>query len=73
MIKESSEFFQTAKFFPILNIYNSLDDQCIQICMNSKFDAILQPVIRSLRMEKETIINDCKCINDPVDVCRSKK
>ena len=48
MIKERSDFFQNAKFFPILNIYNSPDDQCIQICMNSKFDAILQPVLSTL-------------------------
>ena len=46
MIKDRSDFFQNAKFFLILNIYNSPDDQCVQICMNSKFDAILQPVIR---------------------------
>ena len=45
MIKKRSDFFQNAKFFPIFNIYNSPDDQCVQICMNSKFDAILQPVI----------------------------
>ena len=42
MIKEKSDFFQNAKFFLILNIYNSPDDQWVQICMNSKFDAILQ-------------------------------
>ena len=46
MIKEKSDFFQNAKFFPILNIYNSPDDQCVQICINSKFDAILQLVIQ---------------------------
>ena len=45
MIKERSDFFQNAKFFPILNIHNSPDDQCVQICMNSKFYAILQPVV----------------------------
>ena len=45
MIKERSDFFQIAKFFPIHNTYNSPDDQCVQICMNSKFNAILQPVV----------------------------
>ena len=45
MIKERSDFFQNAKFFPILNIHNSPDDHCVQICMHSKFDAILQPVV----------------------------
>ena len=46
MIKERSDFFQNAKFFPILNIYNWPDDQYVQICLNSKFNAILQPVVR---------------------------
>ena len=45
MIKEASDFFQNAKFCPILVIYNLPDDQHVQICMNSKFDAILQPVL----------------------------
>ena len=45
MIKEGSDFFQNAKFCPFFVIYNSPDDQHIQFCMNSKFDAILQPVI----------------------------
>ena len=47
MIKETSDFFQNPNFFPILNIYNSPDDQCVQICVYSKYDAILQPVIES--------------------------
>ena len=41
MIKETSDFFQNAKFFPIFNIHNSQDDQHVVICMNSKFDAIM--------------------------------
>ena len=41
MIKEGSDFFQNAKFYPILVIF----DQHVQFCMNSKFDAILQPVL----------------------------
>ena len=45
MIKEGSDFFQNAKFCPILVIYNLPDDQHVQFCMNSKFDAILQPVL----------------------------
>ena len=45
MIKEGSDFFQNAKFCPILVIYNLPDNQHVQFCMNSKFDAILQPVI----------------------------
>ena len=45
MIKEGSDFFQNAKFCPILVIYNLPNDQQAQFCMNSKFDAILQPVI----------------------------
>ena len=54
MIKERSDFFQNAKFFPILNIYNSPDDLCIQICMNSKFDAIPQPVVVTDRRDSIT-------------------
>ena len=45
MIKEGSDFFQNAKFCPILVIYDLSDDQHVQFCMNSKFDAILQPVL----------------------------
>ena len=47
MIKEGSDFFQNAKFCPILVIYDLPDDQHVQFCMNSKFDAILQHVLRS--------------------------
>ena len=45
MIKKGSDFFQNAKFCPILVIYDLPDDQHVQFCMNSKFDAILQPVL----------------------------
>ena len=45
MIKEGSDFFQNGKFCPILIIYDLPDNQHVQFCMNSKFDAILQPVI----------------------------
>ena len=38
MIKEGSDFFQNAKFCPILIIHR---------IMNSKFDAILQPVLHA--------------------------
>ena len=54
MIKEGSDFFQNAKFCPILVIYNSPDDQHVQFCMNSKFDAILQPVLLKKNEEKKT-------------------
>ena len=54
MIKERSDFFQNAKFFLILNIYNSPDDQCVQICMNSKFLSVLQPVIKKTRSDQFT-------------------
>ena len=45
MIKEGSDFFQNAKFCPIFVIHNLPDDQHVQFCMNSKFDATLQPVL----------------------------
>ena len=45
MIKKGSEFFQNAKFCPILDIYNLPDDQRAKICMNCKFVAFVQPVI----------------------------
>ena len=45
MIKERCDFFQDAKFCPILDIHNSLDDQHLQNWMNTKFDDILQHVI----------------------------
>ena len=45
MIKEGSDFFQNAKFCPILVIYNLPNEQHVQFCMNSQFDAILQPVL----------------------------
>ena len=54
MIKERYDFFQNAKFFPFLNIYNSPDDLCVQICMKSKFDAILQPVINPTKTREPT-------------------
>ena len=47
MIKEGSDFFQNAKFCPILVIYDLPDDQNVQFCINSKFDAILQPVLHA--------------------------
>ena len=50
MIKEGSDFFQNAKFCPIFVIYNSPADQHVQFCMNSKFDAFLQPVLRAAFM-----------------------
>ena len=52
MIKEGSDFFQNANICPILVIYNSLNDQHIQFCMNSKFDAILQPVLVKIACAK---------------------
>ena len=54
MIKERCDFFQDAKFCPILDIHNSLDDQHVQICMNSKFDAFLQPVLTKTRQNLTT-------------------
>ena len=47
MIKKGSDFFQNAKFCPILVIYDLPDDQHVQFCVNSKFDAILQPAVES--------------------------
>ena len=47
MIKEGSDFFENAKFCPILVIYNLPDNQHVQFCMNSKFDTILQLVLSS--------------------------
>ena len=36
IISDESDFFQNAKFCPILDIYNLPDDKCFQICMNKK-------------------------------------
>ena len=60
MIMERSDFFQNAKFCPILLIYDSPDDQHVRFCMNSKFDAILQPVVVTIAKNWRPVITSTR-------------
>ena len=59
MIKEASDFFQNAKFCPILVIYNLPDGQCLQICMNKKLSFNFLAVVGAARSPERFWCQTC--------------